>query len=311
MMHLLSHSVYSPVEEISPFLLDGDGIELLTGYFPVNPSFFDRTVSVHLPYSTDWYSVWSGRTIVPDDVSDDDAKYVFYGKSREDILDNLTDAVRFASAVSLKYAVMHAGSISMDEVLSNEYSDKDGDVLSAFAEMMNTIASRFPGGEMPFKVVFENQWWPGIKFLDDSGFRILERKIEFENWGLCVDTGHLLVTTRRSYSEETAIEVLNGIIDDYPEDMIDRIFTMHLHVNTSADFINSHVEDPDFKKLSVMERFNMAYPYVCRMDEHRPFTTKDAVGIVERLSPEYVTHEMGASDTKEKVRDYLLQRSLF
>ena len=311
MLHLINDSVYaSESDRIGPFA-GCDGIELLTGYETVDPRIYGEAVSAHLPYCTDWYSVWTGRIDVPEDISDIDARYIFYGRNREDIIDSVRRFIEAASPLEPAYGVIHAGSAKFDELISNSYSESDSIVLSAFAEMMNSAVSVFPNGEPPFRILFENQWWPGLRMLDGSGHRMLVNSLEFENWGLCLDTGHILVATHRSENEIQAAELLLDVFDGYPEDMIDDIVTVHLHVNTSAEYIRSHKGDPMFGERPFMERLRMGYKHVCSMDTHRPFSVAEARDLADRLSPDFVTHEMGAVNADDRVKDYLIQRSLF
>lgn len=312
MKHLMSRSVYGPAEETAIGRIHGlDGIELLTGYEPVNVSFFSQSMSVHLPYAVDWYAAWTGVREVPDNISDEDVRYIFYGRDKEDITNNLKLAIENASAVGPAYAVLHACNANLNEMLEYGYSDDDEKILSVFIDMVNAVVSSFPGGEPPFRILFENLWWPGLRMLDDRGFRLIEEKIEFENWGLCLDTGHLLISTKRSREELSSIRMLEGIFEKYPEDMMDKIITMHFHQNTSADFMRSYARDSKYTEMDVMERLDAAYEYIFGMDEHRPFTMKEAVGLVDIIRPEYVTHEMGAPETGARIMDFERQRSLF
>ena len=47
------------------------------------------------------------------------------------------------------------------------------------------------------------------------------------------------------------------------------------------------------------------------MDQHRPFTVPEVKRITDILRPDFVTHEMGASDVSQRESDYHTQRSLF
>ena len=227
------------------------------------------------------------------------------------MVDNIRTSIEKASVLKPAYGVIHAGSANIDELFSETYSDSDKEVLSAFAELMNEAVSSFPKGEPPFKLMFENQWWPGLRMLDGKDYRILKDKIEFENWGLCLDTGHLLVTTQRSKDELQSIDLLTEIFEGYPQDMLDDIGTIHLHVNSSADYIKNYDAPEDFPKMSIGERLRAGYGFVGGMDQHRPFSVKEVRRITDILKPDYVTHEMGASETDARERDYHQQRSLF
>ena len=310
MRHLVNHSVYHQSGKL-PSLLKGDGIELLTGYSEIDPSQWKDAVSVHLPYVVDWYSVWKGRLHIPESMSDDEVRFFSYGRDRQQIIEAVRKGIECARPMNPAYGVLHAGSANIDELLSEGYSDTDDEVLSAFAEIVNEAVSSFPNGEPPFRLMFENQWWPGLRMLDGKDYRILCDKIEFENWGLCLDTGHLLVTTQRSKDELQSVELLTDIFGGYPKDMIDDIGVIHLHVNSSADYIRNFDAPKDFLDMSFSDRLGIGYGFVGGMDQHRPFSVKEATRITDVLRPDFVTHEMGAHDNDERDADYHRQRSLF
>ena len=239
MQHLVSHSVYAQSGR-QPSLCEGDGLELLTGFFDADVSQWKDAVSVHLPYVVDWYSVWCGRLDIPDDMSDDEVRFFSYGRDRNEIIDSVRKSIEFAHPFDPAYGVIHAGSANIKELFSTEYSDSDESVLKAFAEIVNEAVKGFPGGEPPFRLMFENQWWPGLRMLDGKNYKTLCDNVEFDNWGLCLDTGHLLVTTQQSRDELQAIDLLTDIFGGYPKEMIDSIGTIHLHVNTSAGYIRNY-----------------------------------------------------------------------
>ena len=244
-------------------------------------------------------------------MSDDEVRFFSYGRDRQSIVEAVRKGIECARLFDPAYGVLHAGSANIDELLSESYSDTDMDVLKAFAEIVNEAVSVFPNGEPPFRLMFENQWWPGLRMLDDKEYRILCDRIEFENWGLCLDTGHLLVTTQRSRDEMQSIDLLTDIFSGYPEDMIDAIGVIHLHVNSSADYIRNYDAPKDFGAMGINDRLQQGYRFVGGMDQHRPFSVKDVRRITDILRPDYVTHEMGASDTDRREADYHQQRSLF
>ena len=310
MRHLICNSVYSGIDGLESMLCPGDGVELLTDYEPV-PEKFRGPVSVHLPYAIDWFGIWSGRREVSEDVPDDLVKYIYYGKDRQQIIDNVRRSIEIASTECPAYGVLHACSANFDELYAHDYSDSDTEVVSAFADIVNQAVSEFPDGEPPFKLAFENLWWPGLRLTDSSGFHYLQDHLEFDNWGICLDTGHLLVALKGASNEAEAVEMLNRTVDGYPKEMIDRIIAMHLHVNTSKGYIASFREPEGFYDKGHMGRYSSAYPHVTSMDQHMPFTDRDIVELVDRLSPSFVNHEMGAVDAAERVSQYKIQRGLF
>ena len=289
-----------------------DGIELLTGYFHPDLDFKGIAKGVHLPYATDWYSVWVGDTGYIDRVKAENIRYRSYGRNRNEMAEALRDAVAYASSVSPAYGVLHASNVRMNEVMGFSYTDGDNEVVSAVADLLNAAAERFPGGEPPFRIVLENLWWPGLSMTDSSGFRILERELAFADWGLCLDTGHLMNRLGRCRDEEKSIKDVLRIVKKYPKKMKDRIDVVHLHMSLSADYTDMCRARPaKFAGTDDEEIIMEAYEHVCRMDQHRPFTDPVCRDIVNTIGPKYVTHEISGPTPAERLSGFAWQRSLF
>lgn len=310
MKHLLCDSIYSVDHTIPSMILDTDGVELLTGHSPVSGYPLEKVSSVHLPYATDWYGIWSGKRGVSDDVDDQSVPFMYYGHDRGSIVRNIADMIGYAAPLRPAYGVFHACNANFDDLSPVGHSESDTDVMYALTEILNDVAASF-GGRMPFALALENLWWPGFRMLDPSGYRYLEGHLEFDDWCICLDTGHLLIAAGGSDDEAGSIEMLNRIADSYPKDMLDRIRAMHLHDNTSGPFIRSFQLPEGFYDHGHMGRYSVAYRFICDMDQHRPFTDPSIVDYVERLSPDFVNHEMGAVASSDRVSDYMIQRSLF
>ena len=310
MRHLLSHSVYQdlslfgdhPSAKLSS--IGCDGIELLTGFGPVDPIYRGITRTVHLPYSTDWMAAWNGE---PYDMDEETSRYVMYGRSRDEIVSNLVSAIGYASELEPWHGVLHVTNISLDEICRRSYTGDPGKVIDTFCEMINTVIGGMPGGEPPFKLAFENLWWPGLRLLDMSDYRRLERGIEFENWGICLDTGHMMNCLPGIDTESKGIEAVIRVIEGYTDDLIDRIGAVHFHWSASWEYRSSFEErllegDPT-------EFYFGAYPHVSRIDQHMPFSDPGCNDILDILRPDTVIHEMPGSDVGV-LEDFTRQRSL-
>lgn len=310
MRHLLSHSVY---QDLSLFGDDPgaklssigcDGIELLTGFGPVDPIYRDITRTVHLPYATDWMAAWDGT---PYDMDEEVSRYVMYGRDRSDIVSNLTSAIGYAAELAPEHGVMHVTNIPLDEVCRRTYTQDPNRVIDSFCEVMNTVVGGMRGGEPPFRIAFENLWWPGLRLLDPSDYRRLERGIEFDNWGICLDTGHMMNCLPGIDTEAKGIDALLDIFDSYPGDLIDRIGAVHFHWSASWGYRSTFEErslegDPS-------EFYFSAYPHVSKMDQHMPFSDPGCNELLDVLRPELVIHEMPGSKTGV-LEDFVQQRSL-
>lgn len=317
MKHLFNISVYNLPEEIghacSVVGSEGshiDGLELLTGYGQVDPSLRRFSTSVHLPYAVDWYGPATGTRPVTLGLNDDDLRFRHYGLDRKGVVDSIHLALRCAEPMDPMYGVLHAGSVNIYEVLSSTYSDSDEKVISVLISILNEVVSDFPDGEPPFTIALENTWWPGLRLLDGSLHEMLELGLEFDDWGICLDTGHILFASKRSIDESAALNILNECADTYSDDLFDRLIAMHLHVNTSSCLIAPTVLD-NGQELPEDERLSRSYERIRSIDQHRPFTSPEVRDYVERLAPEFLVHEMSSPSIPEQIRDHICQASLF
>lgn len=221
-------------------------------------------------------------------------------------MDNVVRSIECASVLDPAYGVFHAGNTDIPEIFHRRYTRPSTYVLDAFCEMVNTVTSRFPKGEPPFRLLFENLWWPGLRLTDDSDFVRIQKKVEFENWGICLDTGHLM-NCLPTVSEQDGIERLLKIFGGYREDLIDRITDVHFHWSASYEYRETFRErDPGD---SIPDFITEAYPHVSRIDNHLPFSDPRCGELLDILRPEYVAHEMPGSE-KGIIEDFVKQRSL-
>ena len=320
MDHLFNISVFHSPEDLRSVMgfrgglaaMGADGLELQTGFTDPPRDLKPLTTSVHLPYAVDWFGPWSGRRPADEGLMGDDLRFRSYGADRDGIAEAVRLSMDCARRMDPAFGVMHAGCGSLDELLCIDYSYGCREVLEAFCEMMNEAVSAYPGGEPPFTLAFENTWWPGFRALDGEGFRLMADRLEFDDWALCIDTGHMLVSAGGAPSEEESLEILNACVDRYPQDMLDRIVSVHLHTGATAGARKSGALSRDeCGSIPIQERIARAYRYLGLIDPHRPFATKGAADLVSRMSPDCVVHEMGAVDIADHIRDHICQRSLF
>ena len=281
MRHLLSYTVYedrSVLGDDARSTLDSvgaDGLELLTSYDVPDPWYRWVTESVHLPYATDWMAAWEGR---PYEMDDDYSRFYMFGRSREDVVANVTRAIECASVLDPAYGVFHAG---------------DGEL---------------EGGEPPFPILFENLWWAGLRLLDDTDFRRLESRLEFDGWGICLDTGHMMNCLPGVDTEQDGIAALERIFSGYCSDLVDRVTTMHLHWSASWPYRSTFEERRPGGDL--MAYISDAFGHISSIDQHMPFSDPACLRLVELLEPDFVTHEMPGSKVG-MLEDFRQQRSLF
>jgi len=287
-----------------------DGIELFTLFEKVPAVYAGISPSVHLPYAIDWFTAWNG-TIDTAEFDEKNVKYMIYGRDREEIVTNIRSAIEYASEIRPAYGTFHASCTNLDEVMLRKQKDNSREVLKAFCEMINQTVSLFRNNEPPFRLAFENLWWSGLKLLDPWEYKFLDTHLEFDNWGFCLDTGHMMNTLPDAYEEDTCVKRLLEIFGKYPDEMRDRIKTMHLHVSTSAEYRKTFKEEPrppEEKMTSTVER---VYSHISKIDQHRPFSKNGCRLLVDAISPDYVTHEMSGTSTEQAIKNFIQQRAHF
>lgn len=316
MKHLFSWSVF---DRFSDFPGEGDlrhrlqafgidGLELFTLFDRVDPQYMvPEVVSVHLPYAIDWHSAWQGRRYEGDD---GDPLYFSFGRTREEMVDRIRRAIDCAVPLHPAYGVFHAGNTDMRQVLCRSHRSDDLAVLSDFAEMMNRVVAGYPGGEPPFRLSFENLWWEGLKLRDPGEWRVLEDKLEFDNWGFTLDTGHMMNTCDEASDEDSAIDAVLRITDGYPKDMKDRIRHMHLQLSTTAAYRSAFVPRIRGEDEGWDDFLKAAYDRAKNIDQHRPYSSARVSEIVDAVSPDYLTHELMGHAPNDKYEDLRQQRSL-
>ena len=310
MRHLLNYSVYEDLSFFGDdiwytlYSVGCDGLELLTSFEPVDPVYREYAETVHLPYAVDWLAAWDGR---PYDFDDESTRYIMYGRDQEEVVDNLETAINCAASVSPAHGVLHAANADIFDLRHKRYLRDPKYVLRAFTDMVNQTVARMPGGEPPFKIVFENLWWPGLRLLDESDFNFLQDRLEFDNWGFCIDTGHMMSSIPRIYTEQDGIEALKEVFMGYSRDLIRRVSAVHFHWSASGKYRESFQEQDmgdDAYKF-----YCDAYNHVSQIDHHMPFKDPACKELLDILEPTYVIHELSGSKTGV-LEDFLQQRSL-
>jgi hypothetical protein len=137
-------------------------------------------------------------------------------------------------------------------------------------------------------------------------------ELNFSNWGLCLDTGHLMNLLGNCREEREGIDRVLRVIGKYPRDMMDKIDLVHLHMSLSGDYQDECIRHPKgFTASDDSGMISEAYEHACRIDQHRPFTDVLCTEIVRILGPKYVTHEISAPSAPERLSGFSEQRSLF
>ena len=318
MKHLYSSSVFeeytdlpgegSPAARLKAWRLDG--FELFTLFDPVQTKYLvPETVGVHLPYAIDWHSAWEGRAY--DGAESQDPRFFSLGRDRPEMERNLATVFATAAAAHPAYGVLHAGNTDLRQVLMPRHRSDDMRIIADFAELMDETAKRFGQRGLPVRPVFENLWWEGLKLRSPAEWQLFEQKLEIDDWGFCLDTGHLMNTCPAADDEDSAIESILRIIDRYPQDMRDRITNMHLQLSASGPYRRSLTPDAREPHESFDAFYRRAADRAAAIDQHRPFSSPKVREIVDAVRPDFLIHELMGRASGDRFADLRQQRALF
>lgn len=56
-------------------------------------------------------------------------------------------------------------------------------------------------------------------------------------------------------------------------------------------------------------RFGQSYGHILAIDRHRPWTDPGVADLLDRIGPQYVTHELAAADRKQRARAVRRQKT--
>ncbi len=295
------------------------GVELLP-LTEVPEEVQEFVLGVHLPFQPVWLPFWFEdwaylREVFP---GEENLVRFFGGDKPEDFVRRVANWLKRAFSLAPRYVVIHASHCGLEEVFSLHFRYETTTVLAAVAELLNAAfkeAGLALDSSSPL-ILFENLWWPGLRFLDPAEVEFLFSHLDlpFSRLGLVLDTGHLL---NLSYllkrpclpcgpvSPAQALSLLWQALGELSP-FLGLVRVVHLNFSPRADLFV-----PDEKGLLALQkepdpqrRFSLARQRVLAMDPHFPFYHVDLRAFLARLNPDFLVHELrfqGLEDLREKL----------
>jgi len=278
-----------------------DGVELLpygentTGYIP------NRLIQgVHLGYFPCWVDFWQGNTegLLKEYGSLDEAEKRFGGLERDCLIRYYKEQLEFAQKTGARYVVFHVSDVSLEETLTYRFLHTDEQVVAATLELINAVLGE---EDLGFAFLVENLWWPGFTMTRPEITDALLSGIRYPNKGIMLDTGHLLHMDLDADTQEKGVDFLENVLNRHPG--IEKyIRGIHLQCGLSGGFVRDMLAQRPSVSGSYQERLGQAYEYILGIDTHEPFDTPRIRRFVERIDPEYLTHEFITMDRAEMTR---------
>ncbi len=225
-------------------------------------------------------------------LSDEEISTAYRGTQPEDLLRHFREDLALARRLKAPYLVFHVSDVSIEEGYTYRWLHSDREVLDASIELINALLK---DAEPTFDFLVENQWWPGFTFTEPEKTEYLLSRIQYPRTGILLDTGHLMNTNWRLRSQKQGIRYILDMIEKHGE-LSDHIRGLHFHQSLSGDYCRKNVGAlPEGFPRGWLQEFARSYPHIQQIDRHRPWTVGECVRILDRVQPEYLTHELSDS----------------
>ena len=261
----------------------------------------------HLVFYPDWIDLWNEDFAALERKFGSEEKWrAFFGGGREELVATYAADMARAAEAGAKYAVFHVSDVSVEEGYTYEWLHSDEAVIDAAAELINLLCER---EKPPFSVLVENQWWPGFTFTDPKKTARLLDAIETDDKGILLDVGHLMNANTALRTQEEGAEYVAEMVRAHGK-LAERIRAMHLHYSLSGEYVRANTGRlPADLPEEYFERFAYSYAHILNIDRHQPWTSPAVRGLVELVSPEYLTHELSASGPEARLAAVRIQRA--
>lgn len=284
-----------------------DGIEAVWGG-EFEPEMLPENLALgyHLTFYPDWVDFWYGNeTALLKKFGTKEAYVSFYkGEGKEALLNQFREDLDRAVRVGARYVVLHVSDVSLEEGYTYEWQHNDYEVMDAAIELANTL---FNEKDYPFALLVENQWWPGFTFTDVAKTQYLLEHITYQNKGIMLDTGHLMNANTKLRTEAEGIAYIHEMLDAHG-DLAQYIRGIHLHQSLSGAYVEAN--KGKLPKLSgdYIEQFGQSYAHILKIDQHEPWTDASIASVIERIQPEFLTHELSSRNRADRERAVSIQR---
>jgi len=288
-----------------------DGIEGIWGGEDIPEDFPSETViGYHLIFYPDWLDFYRERNdVLIRKFGNPEMVKMFFGGFEKDVLIGQYRAdLQRAKKLGASYVVFHVSDVSVEESYTYQWLHSNGEVIEASVELINTILE---GEDWPFAFLVENQWWPGFTFTEPAETRMLLDGIRYKNKGILLDTGHLMNTCPQLRTQSEGAAYIHTMLDRHGE-LTEWIRGVHLHHSLSGEYVLSYTGKDCLPVLpeDYMERYGVNYGHILKIDQHLPWTDSSVRSVIERIQPEYLTHELAGGNRLERLKMLEQQRMI-
>ncbi|MEG0895236.1 MAG: TIM barrel protein, partial [Oscillospiraceae bacterium] len=257
----------------------------------------------HLSFYSDWVDFWKNDEKALAKKFGSKQNYIdFFGcKSKEHIINKYKEDLNRAKNAKAEYVVFHVSDVSVEETYTYKWKHTDEEVIDCAIEVINEILK---DGNYDFYFLVENLHWSGFTFTNPQITKRLLDGISYKNKGIMLDIGHLMCTSTKIKTLQEAVSYIKIQLENH-NDIIGHIKGIHLHQSLSGEYVSKNCnKSDDFIQKNLpkeyAQRFSVSYNHILNIDTHNAFTDENIAEIIKMISPEFVVHELSASNKKEK-----------
>ena len=258
----------------------------------------EMVAGCHLIFYSDWVDFWLGREdrLRYKFGSDEVIRQLYSTDSREGFLAQFKADMDYAQRMGAKYAVFHVSDVSIDEGYSYQWEHTDKEVIDAAVELLNLCTD---GADYDFELLLENLWWKGFSFTDPALTEYMLERVHYPKTGIMLDTGHLMNANTAIRSQAEGCDFIHRCLDEHGE-LAKYVRGMHLHQSVSGAYVEEAIKNPPPHDFDYFRSFADGYSHILTIDTHQPFTDPAVRGVVERIDPAYLVHELSAPNPEAK-----------
>lgn len=292
--------------------LDALGLQGIEGVWAMEPIpagiINGSLIGYHLTFFSDWLDLYreDDISLIEKFGSLKTARRFYGGLGRNYLMRVYRYDLARAKAMHAKYIVFHVSDVSIEEGYTYRWRHTHEEVIDAAVEIVNQLLGE---KEAPFDFLLENLWWPGFTMTDPELTARMLDAVKYPRKGIMLDTGHLMNTNPDLTTEQDGAAYIHKMLDRHGE-LCRYIKGLHLHQSLSGAYVRENVGTvPEDLPKDCFDQFTFSYGHILKIDQHRPWTTPEVRSIIDRLEPDYLTHELSASSAAARRQAIIQQRS--
>lgn len=288
----------------------------LDGVEAINYEQWDETIlpaacveGYHMPFWPLWLPFWQeDQNWVTRTFGDVETASLYYGgETKLSLVNSFKNHLKTALEMGAQYAVFHVSHCELEECFSYDFKTDSKVIVEAFIELLNLALT---GMNLPndFALLFENQWWPGLDFLQRDLMERLLGEVKHANLGFMLDTGHFMNAHRGIRTEAEALESLHEWYENLGN-LKPHIKGIHLSSSLSGSYVEQIGND--FRRGALQghpalqtqnpffERYFASFSHIGEIDQHRVFENPEISILIEKIKPDWLVLEFMTATKKE------------